>query len=87
MIGICFWLNGQNRDARYRVANVIAFVYPKIRRYVDILTGVAARCIKIVDKVHLSDVPRTQEDHSAAYKEYTTVLHRMSIESFLPQYR
>jgi len=46
MIGICFWLNGQNRDARYRFASIISFVFPKV----DLLTGVAARCIKIVDK-------------------------------------
>jgi hypothetical protein len=83
MVGICFWLNGQNRDARYRVASIIAFVHPKI----DLLTGVAARCIKIVDKIHLSDAPRIQADQSAAYEEYTTVLHRMNIENFLPQYR
>jgi len=71
MIGICFWLNGQNRDARYRVPSIIAFVYPKI----DLLTGVAARCIKIVDKDYLLDAPKIQADQSAGYEEYTTILH------------
>ena len=54
MIGICFWLNGQNRDARCRFASIIVFVHLKV----DLLTGVAARCIKIVDKLHLSDASR-----------------------------
>lgn len=83
MIGICFWLNSQNRDARYRVASIIAFICPKI----DLLTGVAARCIKIVGKVYLSDAPRIQADQSAGYVEYTTLLHRMNIENFFPQCR
>jgi hypothetical protein len=48
---------------------------------------VAARCIKIVDKDHLLDAPRIQADQSAGYEEYATVLRRMNIEIFLPQYR
>jgi len=35
---------------------------------------------------HLSDAPRILTDHSAGYEEYTTVLHRLNIENFIPQY-
>ena len=42
MIGMCFWLNGQDRDARCGVANIIEFVSPKV----DLRTGVAALYIQ-----------------------------------------
>jgi hypothetical protein len=62
--------------------------YNRIRLSEDRSTnGVAAHCIKILDKVHLSYAPRIQADRSAGYAEYTTVLRRINIENFLPEYR